>query len=286
MSGACAARRLPAAPALAAALLLSACAATTLPPVWRDTPVLLLGELHDNPDGQARRAALVAERVNADGWRPAIAMEQFDRERQPELDRAMQDCADPDCVIARAAPDRTGWTWSFYRPVISLALQHRLPLVAANVSRRDASRVLREGFGAAFDPALIAAYGLDRPLPADLADGQRREIEAGHCGHLPADLAPGMVRAQVARDVWMAEVVRRHAARGVVLLAGNGHVRRDLGVPRWLPAGLPALSVGFGEQAAAAGAYDVELRVPVHPRADPCAALQGLSRRSGPNSAG
>ena len=47
---------------------------------------------------------------------------------------------------------------------------------------------------------------------------------------------PRMAQAQFARDAVMAEVLRRSAPQGggVVLLAGNGHVRRDIGVPRWL----------------------------------------------------
>src|SRR5262249_20557464 len=60
-----------------------------------DAPVLLLGEVHDNPDGHARRTALLAQRIER-GWRPAIAMEQFDRERQEDLDRALSVCGDAD----------------------------------------------------------------------------------------------------------------------------------------------------------------------------------------------
>lgn len=234
--------------------------------------VLLLGEVHDNPDGHRRRTALIEQRVAA-GWRPAIAMEQFDRERQADLDRAMRQCADAACVIAAAAPGQARWAWPYYEPVIALALRHRLPLLAANVSRADAAKVVRGEFSAALDAGLIRAHRLDQPLPADLDAGQSGEIEAGHCGKLPRAMLPGMVRAQVARDVWMAHVVQAHAPRGVVLLAGNGHVRRDLGVPRWLPASLEAASVGYVESAAEAGAYDVQIRIEPHARPDPCAGL-------------
>ena len=77
-------------PTLAAALLLAACAAPTGPTRGLDAVaprVLLLGEVHDNPDGHARRYAWLEARVDA-GWRPTIAMEQFDRDRQADLDRA------------------------------------------------------------------------------------------------------------------------------------------------------------------------------------------------------
>jgi len=263
-------------PTLAAALVLAACAAPAGPTRGLDAlapRVLLLGEVHDNPDGHARRYAWLEARVDA-GWRPTIAMEQFDRDRQADLDRALAECADAACVIRRAEPDGQRWEWPLYAPVIELALARGLPLRAANLSRADASRVVREGYRAALDDATIASFGLDRPLARDLADGQRRAIDEGHCHQLPASIAEGMVRAQVARDVWMAKVVVAEAGRGdgVVLLAGNGHVRRDLGVPRWLEgkAGARAFSVGFVEEPAE-GTFDERVAIVPHPRVDPCA---------------
>lgn len=267
--------------AIAVAAGLAACAflpagpesATVLARRLQDRQALLLGEVHDNPIGHRWRFELLQHRV-ADGWRPAIAMEQFDRERQPNLDRAMRSCSDADCVIRAAAPANARWDWALYKPVIALALQHRLALLAANVSRTDAARVVREGVGSVFDAALISAYRLDQPLPQDLAAGLRHEIDMGHCGKLPAQMLPGMVQAQVARDVWMAELVREHAPRGIVLLAGNAHVRRDLGVPRWLAEeAVVVVSVGYAEEAAPEGAYDVEVRTPGHARPDACAGL-------------
>lgn len=260
---------------LAVALALAACAGTPATPSAdaAASRALLLGEVHDNPDGHARRYAWLKARVDA-GWRPAIAMEQFDRDRQADLDRALAECPDAACVIRRAEPAGQGWEWPLYAPVIELALARALPLRAANLSRVDASRVVREGYRAALDDATIASFGLDRPLPPRLSDGQRRAIDEGHCHQLPASIAEGMVRAQVARDVWMAKVVVEEAARGdgVVLLAGNGHVRRDLGVPRWLQgtAGARAFSVGFVEEPAE-GDFDERVAIAPHRRVDPCA---------------
>lgn len=231
--------------------------------------VLMLGEIHDNPDGHQQRFARLRSLVES-GWRPAIAMEQFDRERQGDLSAAQRDCADSGCVIARAGGK--GWDWDHYRPVIDLALQNKLPLLAANLSRVDAARVMRGGFGAAFDPPTIAAFGLAQPLPPDLAAAQESEIAASHCGQLPALMVPAMARAQVARDVWMAKTVIDHPD-SVVLLAGNGHVRRDIGVGRWLR-GVGARSEAYLEPGAKnTAAFDVVHRVAPHARIDPCAAM-------------
>lgn len=253
------------------AAALSGCA---VQPALSSEHTLLLGEVHDNPLGHQQRFADLQKRVEA-GWRPAIVMEQFDRENQAALTQAQSSCADAQCVIQAAGGKR--WEWPLYEPVIALALRHKLPLLAGNVSRAEAAMVMKQGF-AVLGADTVAAFRLDAPLPADLFEGQRRAIEIGHCGKLPEGLAQGMVRAQVARDVWMAKMLQDNAQTGVVLLAGNGHVRKDLGVPRWLVlATAPSRFQvhGYTEQDGAdnTAAYDVIHTVSVHPRPDPCLAF-------------
>ncbi|BBB61950.1 hypothetical protein UNDKW_3677 [Undibacterium sp. KW1] len=251
--------------------LLSACATQTEKSV--SSKILLLGEVHDNPEGHAQRYADLQKMVVA-GWRPAIAMEQFDRENQAELTQAQATCTDADCIISKVGNKR--WEWPHYRPVIQLAIDYKLPLLAANLSRADAARVMREGYAAVLDKNTISGYKLDQPLPAVVVDGQRAAMENGHCGKMPDNIVPSMVRAQVARDVVMAKIVTENADRGVVLLAGNGHVRRDLGVPAWLPASQQA-SVqvhGYLETSAEKpGMYDSSHVVKAHTRADPCTSI-------------
>lgn len=233
--------------------------------------VLLLGEVHDNKDGHKLRFEELQRRVEA-GWRPAIAMEQFDRETQDLLNDAQKGCLDASCVIKVMNGKR--WEWQYYHPVIQLALTHQLPLIAANLSRADASKVVRDGVASSFDAATVAAYKLKEPLPADLRRGQEKAIQEGHCNMVSDMMLPGMVNAQVARDIWMAKLIRAQQPRDVVLIAGNGHVRKDIGVPRWLDAIEPKLNVrtiGFVEPDAVQGSYDEIRKVPVQKRTDPCA---------------
>jgi uncharacterized iron-regulated protein len=233
--------------------------------------VLLLGEVHDNKEGHKLRYEDLRQRVEA-GWRPAIAMEQFDRESQGLLDEAQKGCLDAYCVIK--VMDKKGWDWQLYYPVIQLALTNRLPLLAANLSRADASKVARDGVASSFDPATVAAYRLKEQLPADLQRGQEKAIREGHCNMVSDLMLPGMVNAQVARDVWMAKLLRAQQPRDVVLIAGNGHVRKDIGVPRWLNAIEPKLTVrtiGYVEPDGAQGSYDEIRKVAAQKRTDPCA---------------
>jgi uncharacterized iron-regulated protein len=228
--------------------------------------VLLLGEVHDNAQGHKLRYEMLRQRVEA-GWRPAIVMEQFDRESQDALTQAQKGCLDAQCVIRVVGGPR--WDWQ----LIQLALTYHLPLVAANLSRADASRVVRDGVGATFDRQSIKDYRLDQPLPADIRSGQQQEIVTGHCNMLPEMMIGGMVDAQVARDIWMAKILRDQRPRDVVLIAGNGHVRKDIGVARWIRQISPTLtvvSIGFTEDGDNAGRYDSIQKVAPQQRDDPC----------------
>ncbi|MFS2004823.1 ChaN family lipoprotein [Duganella sp. CT11-25] len=232
--------------------------------------VLLLGEVHDNVQGHKLRYELLRQRVEA-GWRPAIVMEQFDRESQDALTQAQKGCLDAQCVIRVVGGAR--WDWQLYYPVIQLALTYHLPLVAANLSRADASRVVRDGVTATFDQKSIKDYHLDQPLPADIRSAQQQEIVVGHCNMLPEMMVGGMVEAQVARDIWMAKILRDQQPRDVVLIAGNGHVRKDIGVARWINQTAPTLtvrSIGFTEGREDAGRYDSIQTVATQQRSDPC----------------
>ena len=242
-------------------------------PVGPNPQVLLLGEVHDNAEGHRRRYDLLRQRVEG-GWRPAIVMEQFDREDQDLLNKAQKACLDAQCVIRVVNGAR--WDWQLYYPVIQLALTYHLPLVAGNLSRADASRVVRDGVTATFDPQSIKDYRLDQPLPADVRAAQQREIAVGHCNMAPEMMIEGMVNAQVARDIWMAKIVRDQRPRDVVLIAGNGHVRKDMGVARWLNRIEPILTVrseGFveGDRGGSDALYDVVHQLRTQQRGDPCA---------------
>jgi uncharacterized iron-regulated protein len=259
------------------ALLCAACSATNpvLPP--KDQPkVLMLGEVHDNPDGHRARYEVLRELIINDGWRPAIVMEQFDREQQALLDQAQRECGDADCLISRAGS--RNWEWPLYKPLIQLALDYRLPLFAANISRADDERVMYDGLGSALDAETIIRFHLSDPLPTDIQAEETRSVIEGHCHMLPADMTAGTVTAQIARDVWMAKSLLDGLAvsHGAVLIAGNGHVRRDVGVIRWLPPEVVRNTQvhGFVEPGESGENFDVVHVVKAHERPDPCKAFQ------------
>jgi uncharacterized iron-regulated protein len=233
-----------------------------------------------------RTAAL--RQLLANEARPAIAFEQFDQEHQRDIERARrQRPKDADYLIAQAGGD-PAWNWNYYRPFVALALEYDLPIVAANLSRNGAMQVALHGWSVLFDARTREKLRLDA-LPANLRRKQEEAIAAGHCNLLPAKMVPAQARAQMARDIIIAQSIRPYVDRGVVLLAGNGHVRRDIGVPFWLAADVArdAVSIGIlerndGSSSETTAAFDIYLITQPATRPDPC---KGLTVRSHPATA-
>ena len=204
---------------------------------------VLLGERHDNPDHHRVQAALLRALLAA-GRRPAVAFEMFTADDAPALARQLALAPRDAAGLARAVDwKRTGWPdWAYYEPIAQAALDLDLPIVAANLAPATA-RALARGNRAALAEDFSARYALDRPLPGGDQAALAAEIGEAHCGHLPAARIEGMVLAQRARDAMLAESMLTAARDTAVLIAGNGHVRSDRGVPIYLRARAPETTI-------------------------------------------
>jgi len=264
-------------PRIATALLLvvlagAAAAAVKLPAnadaiaaAMRGERVIFLGEVHDNAAQHALRAAALRMLVER-GARPAIAFEQFDRSEQAAIDRARRERGgDVDYLIAQAH-GASSWNWDLYKPYLALALQYDLPIVAANLSRSDAMKV-----------ALDADASRPDAVPPAMWRAQQEAIAEGHCKLLPDDALPGMARAQIARDRALAAAILPYVQRGVVLLTGNEHARKDMGAPHWLSA--PSKSIALLEDDDDTAGFDAYVVTERAARPDPCEALRQRMKR-------
>jgi len=246
----------------------------------------LLGEVHDHPAHHTLRAGLLAKLAPAE-----VFFEQFDREHDAALREAQGGGADAD-ALARAGRLDKAWRWPLHRPLVEASLAARLPVRAANLSVSDTRRIAKAGVLGAQDAALIETIAR-----AEWSEGRDRAMRAaivdGHCGMLPERVAPAMALAQRARDAAIAQAL---AASGgpAVLIAGNGHVRSDLGVPAYLPRDAAVLSLGiletrpgetdprdYARGADGGTAYDILWFTAPQPRPDPCEAFRKRPAGSG-----
>ena len=239
---------------------------------------LLLGEQHDAPAHQQLQRQAV-QWLAARGELAALALEMAEQGRSTA--GLPRDASEADVQHALAWRD-AGWPWQTYRPVVMAAVRAGVPVLGANLPAARQREAMR-------DAALDA-----RLPPAALAEQQQR-MRDGHCGLLPESQIGPMTRVQIARDIAMADTVRaaRQPGRTVLLVAGNGHVHRALGVPLHLPPDLTTkvLSAQSG-QAQAAIDSEVTDTLPAHtsgadllwptppvPPRDYCAELRRATRQ-------
>lgn len=253
----------------------------------RRSDYALLGERHDNAEHHARRGEL----IRALGGRGSVVAEHLERGRHfapgaignggnghEGAEGGEGDALE--AALVAAGFDPKGWRWPLHRPLFATVAESHLPLAGGNIARELARRIVQEG--AAAVPPDLAALLARAPLGAQAQARQDADQIAGHCGMLTPERLPGHRLAQRTRDAAMAEALLAQTRKPALLLAGNGHVRLDYGVPTLLARlapGAKVVVVGFvesGEELADArrdGLYThLWLGAPAA-REDPCAAL-------------
>ena len=249
--------------------LLSACAhcpPATVPALLdrvMPTPVLMLGEQHDAAEHQALQRDVV-ETLARRGQLGALVMEMIEQGRSTQ---GLPGDADEARVReALGWTDQSGWPWPVYGPVVMAAVRSGAPVIGGNLPRAQ----MRHAMGNA---------SLDDTVSDSVLQRQREGIRDSHCNLLPDSQIAPMTRIQLARDQTMAQAVARAVIPGktAVLVAGNGHVRLDLGVPLHMPASVNHQVVmaqaGTAKDASAPPA-DTVWQTPALPPRDHCAELK------------
>jgi len=267
-------------------------------------PVVLLGEVHDNPDHhriQAWAVGAVAEGAKSGGL--AVVFEQIRADQQHAVDRLAQTSAgslSSAQLFQVLEWEETGWpSAEIYRPLFEVVIASDAAILAGHPTRERVQAVAKAG-AVALDPWERSRLDLARPLPPTLGDSLLDELAASHCGLMPKSALANMAEAQRYRDAHLARAVAEAAARHdrAILIAGNGHVRRDRGVPWHLERMAPEkpvvtvalVEVEAGKDEAAAYAEsrvgwdrfaDYVVFTPPAERADPCRRMREHMGRKG-----
>jgi uncharacterized iron-regulated protein len=214
-----------------------------------ESKFVLLGEIHDNEDHH-RIQAMILDAMVKNGRKPALVMEQFDVEQQKQLNGIVQGSGSRTEKMRELSKlMRQGWNWPLYQRLVSAALQEKLPLVAANMSRESVREVARKGYDV-LGTGEESRLAIDKTWSSERDKQLAQEIAAGHCGKVADHMVQAITKSQRVRDAVMADKMLMARKNGAVGIVGRGHAREDLGVPLYLAARAPdeeVLSVGMVE---------------------------------------
>ncbi len=234
----------------------------------RGADIVLLGELHDNLLHHETRGRLIAR--FAGKGRTVVA------EHLPQGGPVRFDADTRDDLVASGL-DPAGWDWPAHEKLYEPIRAGGTPLVGGNLPKDEARRIFMQGQSAL--PERMARTYEQARLDGTAEKALDRDLIDGHCGKLPDRYLQRMRFAQRMTDIAMAHSLLDHQPS--VLVAGNGHVRKDYGVPQVIGAVAPALkliSVGFVERSADSqelinslvGRYDFIWLTERAERKDPC----------------
>lgn len=228
--------------------------------------VVFLGELHDSDPGHKRLVSLFAELIDqatAERRTLTLSLEMFERDVQDVLDDYLLGRISEEQLLeeARAWPNYV----KHYRPLVEMCRANRLEVIAANLPRRVARQVSKEGLSAVrnslYTPRTVhAGPGEYRDRMAALmlgsSHGDRHgdgDAESAHAGSELSESFLRLFQAQAIKDDAMADSIAQYLdkprakANGPALLVhlcGRFHSDYGLGTVERLMWRRSRLSIG------------------------------------------
>lgn len=191
---------------------------------------ILLGEFHDNPSHHQLRGEFIL-RLNKP--KQAVIVEYLLAGKEVRFTDSTLDS------LHAAGFNSKAWPWSIYSPLFEQLRISQRPIFGSNLDR-SISKAIFSGepnpipvqFKTDYQKSTLSGSAMSA-LEQDLIDG--------HCGKLPPTYLKPMMMVQRLTDISMAQALLERPSG--ILLAGNGHIRKDYGVPQVLKAIAPHRSV-------------------------------------------
>lgn len=236
----------------------------------KEADVVILGEVHDNPSHH-----LVQTEAIATIQPSAVVWEMVTEEGAQRL--AQTAASNPEELSRILRWAESGWPpLSMYYPVFQAS---NAPVYGAMVPRAAARAAMERGAATALG-ADAARYGLTVPLAPEDQAAREAEQQAAHCNAMPDEILPQLVAIQRLRDAVLARAILRamdETGGPVAVITGNGHARKDQGIPTFLSRlqpGLRLFVLGQAEDGALTGEFDAVIDSPAAEREDPCKAFE------------
>lgn len=207
--------------------------------------VVLLGEMHDNPEHHRWQLQMLAA-LHAARPDMVIGFEMFPRRVQKALDQWVAGELTESQFLA-ASDWNTVWSTdaNLYLPLFHFARMNRVPMVALNIDTRLRRSVAAKGFSGVPEneregvtpPATASTAYLDYLLPIYGEHERNGRKKKGDAGREDPDFKR-FVEGQQLWDGAMAQAIRAAVNRPerplVVGIMGSGHIKYGYGVPHQL----------------------------------------------------
>lgn len=206
--------------------------------------VIYLAETHDSRADHIAQLNIIQalDQTNA----IAIGLEMFQRPFQSALDDYLAgDITEAELVEQSEYETRWGFDWEFYAPIVRYAKDNQIPVIALNTPTEATRQVAREGLESLdenllkYVPPIAELDTTNEAYRASVA-----QVFGAH-GHGSSLNFENFFAAQVLWDETMAESVvmqlEKEPERQMVVLAGEGHIAFDYGIPSRVERRLPEI---------------------------------------------
>jgi uncharacterized iron-regulated protein len=204
--------------------------------------VVLFGELHDNSIDHWLELQ-VAKDLVAHNNNLVLAMEMFEADDQIVLNEYLNGTIDERSLLNEAK------VWdnykNDYKPLIDLAKEKKLSVIASNIPRRYASLVYKKGIESLTSLPDEAKQWI-APLPVEInleLPGYKEMMSMGSHGSPSAGGAENMAKSQAMKDATMAHFILKNR-KGIVLhFNGAYHSQNYEGINWYLKKGDPQIKI-------------------------------------------
>lgn len=203
--------------------------------------VIYLGEQHDRFEQHLMQARVI-EALHRKAPNLVIAMEQFQRPSQGALDEFVAGEMDEAQLLQKSEWYRR-WRYDFrlYRPILALAREKQIPIVALNADMNITRQVGEVGLGG-LAPGDRAQLAKEMHRPSGSYLDSLTAVFNAHSGKQKRSFER-FVEVQMIWDETMAEgivqALEKKAGTKVVVLVGSGHVQYNWGIPSRVERRLP-----------------------------------------------
>jgi len=203
-------------------------------------PLVYVGELHDNPASHRLQLEILKAMQARHPGQVALGMEMFNNEQQVALDQWVAgELSEKEFLRESRWFENWGSDFELYRELLEFSREQQIPVIGLNVPKALGRKV-------SMTPLDQLDSETREQLPEmDMSDPYQRmmieEIFGAHGAGAP--MVESFFRRQTLWDEAMAATVadymREHPGRHMVIIAGGWHVEYGFGIPRRVHRRLP-----------------------------------------------